>query len=147
MLEKINTTIKKFYSSQYSDVRSLALMVFAVIVILVSWSGVKAIQKNYELQKQIAQLEQENSVKKLENDNQKLKNTYLETDQFLELAARKQFGLAAPGETVVIIPERVAFDRIPEMPSVTKQEPVKTSNKPEYQKNIESWLDFFLGRD
>ena len=147
MFDQINTYKKKFIGSQFSDVRTLALMAFAIIVILVSWSGVKATQRNYELQKQIAKIEQENDVKRLENDNQKLRNEYLQTDQYLELAARSQFGLAAPGEKVVIIPKEVALARVAGLQAkALNNEQTTPETKPQYQQNIEAWLDFFLGR-
>jgi len=42
--------------------------VFTVIVLLISWSGVKSIQTNYGLQKQISKLQQENDVAKLQKE-------------------------------------------------------------------------------
>lgn len=148
MFDQINNYKNKFVGSQFSDVRTLALLAFGVIVILVSWSGVKATQRNYELQKQIAKIEQENAVKRLENDNQKLRNEYLQTEQYLELAARSQFGLAAPGERVVIIPKSVALQRVAglQTPATSSEQPVVSEAKPRYQENIEAWLSFFTGR-
>jgi cell division protein FtsB len=147
MLDQIKNYKQRYLGSQLSDIRNLALIAFGIIVILVSWSGVKAIQRNYELQKQIAKIEQENEVKRLQNDNQKLRNQYLETDQYLELAARGQFGLAAPGESVVIVPKAVALAKVADVNIDTglSAEQV-TDTKPSYQRNIEAWLDFFLGR-
>ncbi|MCW1907875.1 MAG: septum formation initiator family protein [Candidatus Saccharibacteria bacterium] len=147
MLNQIKTYKQRYLGSQLSDIRNLALIAFGIIVILVSWSGVKAIQRNYELQKQIAKLEQETAVQRLENDNQTLRNQYLETNQYLELAARGQFGLAAPGENVVIVPKAVALAKVADVKIDTglSAEQV-TDTKPAYQRNIEAWLDFFLGR-
>lgn len=59
MLEKIKTADKKALLSQLRDTRTLGLLVFVVLVLLVSWSGIKSIQTNYELQRTIARLEQE----------------------------------------------------------------------------------------
>jgi len=141
MLENAKTKIVEFVKS-LSDLRVVGQVFFAVIVLLISWSGVKAIQANYELQKKIVRLEQEVEISKLENDNIKLENKYLETDEFLELAARRQFGKAAPGETLYIVPKRVAMAHV----TISAEDGDKqaSNKKPEYQQNLEAWGSFFF---
>lgn len=150
MLEKIKN-LKKYrkhpYVEQLKDVRVIGLLVFCVIALLVAWSGLGAIQSNFVLQKQIARLEQENKVKDLENTNLQLKNQYYTTDQYLELQARRQFGRAAPGETVILVPKHVALSHTVEVKDEAK--PVATPTvpeKPSYQKNFEAWVEFFFHR-
>jgi cell division protein FtsB len=147
MLEKLKRYQNHPYAEQLKDVRVIGLLVFGVIVLLVTWSGLGAIQSNFVLQKQIARLEQENEVKDLENTNLKLKNQYYNTDQYLELQARRQFGRAAPGETLVIVPRSVALSRTAEI--TTEAEEQKAAPKPEkpsYQQNFEAWMEFFFHR-
>src|SRR5438105_1802103 len=95
--------------TQFRDVRTLGLGVFLIVVLMVSWSGAKVIQRNYELQKQISELKQENDVQELANNNQRLENDYFKTNQYLELKARQDFGLGLPGETELILPKDVAL--------------------------------------
>ncbi|HSH56117.1 MAG TPA: septum formation initiator family protein [Candidatus Limnocylindrales bacterium] len=130
------------------DVRTLGLIAFGIIVLLVSWSGVKAIQTNYQLQKQISQLQQENEVQKLKNSNQQLKNEYYKSSQYLELSARQNFGLAAPGEKILIVPKEVALAHVSGVKAVDVISAVekRADNHPFYQKNWQAWLDFFLHR-
>ena len=148
MFEKIKTLKISKYLVQLNDVRTLGLVAFGVIVLLVTWSGVKAVQTNYDLQKQISNLTAENQVRELENQNLRLKDEYLKTDQFLELAARRQFGLAAPGEKVLLVPKSVALKHVFNV----DQAPVELGNtsgnitKPKYQQNFEAWVNFFLHR-
>ncbi len=140
MFEKLKTKIVEFIKS-LTDLRVVGQVFFAIIVILISWSGVKAIQANYELQKKIVRLEQEVEISKLENDNIKLENKYLETNEFLELAARRQFGKAAPGETLYIVPKKVALAQVtPPADEAAKA----SSKKPQYQQNLEAWSSFFF---
>jgi cell division protein FtsB len=87
---------------QLSDPRNIGLYIFAIIVLAIAWSSARTVQKNYDLQKQIASLQQQNSVLELENQNTDLQNKYYTTDQYLELAARQSLGLAAPGEKVML---------------------------------------------
>src|SRR5665213_2340875 len=93
-----------FYLHRLGDIRFAGQVIFVVIVLLISWSGVKSIQANYGLQKQISALKQQNALQKLQNDNLALQNQYYNSNQYLELSARQSFGLAAPGETEVVVP-------------------------------------------
>lgn len=130
------------------DMRVLGLMIFLVIVLLVSWSGVKAIETNYGLQKQISQLEQENNVQKLENENMKLANEYYKTSQYLEIQARKDYGLAAPGETVLVVPRHVALAHTVDLPKPKAGAVAEDdSKKPAYIRNFNAWMDFLFHRE
>ncbi len=131
---------------QLLDVRNIVLYIFAIIVLAITWSGVKAVQRNYELQKQISVLNQENQILELENSNSKLRNKYLETDQYKELSARQNLGLAAPGEKVLTVPKSVALKYV-EMPLVEAEADKVTATGPTgYKKNLQNWRDFLLGR-
>lgn len=134
--------------SRVTDIRSIGLVVFAIIVLLVSWSGVRAIQANYELEKQIAGMRQENALQELRNNNQKLKNQYYETPQYLELAARQNFGLALPGEKELIVPKDVALKYVKGVQPVASVEPVSEAKKHVsfYERNWQAWINFFLNR-
>lgn len=146
MQEKIKEYLKHPAAQNLNDTRVLGLIAFGAIALLVTWSGVKSIQTNYELQKQISELTQQNSVKKLGNTNLQLKNEYLKTDQYLELSARQKFGKAAPGETVYIVPKEVALANSVEVEKKTDVKTEKEAAKPGYQKNLEAWGDFFFGK-
>ncbi len=141
MYEIVKTKILDFIKS-LSDLRTLGQVFFVIIVLLISWSGVKAIQTNYELQKKIVRLQQEVEIQKLENENLKLSNQYLETDQFLELAARRQFGKGAPGEKLLVVPKSTAMKFVTK--SAKNKEEDKKISQPAYQKNLEAWINFFF---
>lgn len=142
--------IKDFWKSkkrqQLTDVRNIGLYIFAVIVLAITWSGVKTLQVNYELQKQISTLKQQNKVLTLQNGNTSLQNQYYQTNQYLELAARQDFGLAAPGEKILLISKDVAMKYVD--PSLSPQSSSKSlaDKRPYYVKNFQAWRDFLLGR-
>lgn len=131
-----------------ADTRNIGLLIFAVITLAISWSGVKTIQRNYELQKQISVLQQQNTVLRLTNENTDLQNQYLQTDQYLELAARQNFGLAAPGETVLLVPRSTAMKYVD--PAVVKTSSLdqigSEAKQSKYSKNFQDWGNFLLGR-
>ena len=101
------------------------------------------------MQKQISKYEQENAVQKLANQNLKLQNDYYETPQYLELAARKDFGLAAAGETVLVVPKQVALSHTVDLPKSAANVTVTVddSKKPVYQRNFNAWMDFLFHRN
>ena len=141
---KNNFQLKKFQA--LTDTRVLGLIGFGIIAVLVSWSGVKTIESNYVLQKQISEQIQKNDVAKLENTNAALKNEYYKTDEFLELAARRQFGKAAPGETVLIVPKKVSLKYTADLPKSTTENTKVKQDLPFYQQNFNDWMDFFFHR-
>jgi len=135
----------KAYILTLRDVRNVGSLVFVVLVLLVSWSGVKAIQTNYRLQQEVTKLEQQNAVARLKNTNQVLQNDYFKTSQYREITARQNFGLAAPGETVWLVPKEVALAHVVPEPEVTEAKQ-KAKHKLFWQENFEAWIDFFFHR-
>lgn len=148
MISKIKNIPKSDIIAFFSDIRNLGLVVFAIIALLVTWSGIKVVQTNYDLQKQISEMQQENNVVRLENSNAALRNQYLQTDEYLELVARKQFNKALPGEKLLIVPESVALSHTIELPESEEPTPQEQAeNKgPWYERNFNAWLDFLLQR-
>jgi cell division protein FtsB len=152
--DKTNTMLKvesylalaKAYVLSLRDVRNVGLLVFTVIVLLISWSGVKSIQTNYGLQKQVARLSQENQVQTLANADLALQNRYLDTPQYLEVTARQNLGLGAAGETELLVPQSVALAHTVKQPGVSTVAPA-VPKLPLWQRNFEAWMNFFLHRD
>ena len=146
MIEKIKNYQNHPSFKQLQDVRVLGLVAFAGIALIVSWSTISAIQTNYGLQKQISALQQENYVQELKNKNQKLANQYYNTSQFLELAARRQFGKAAPNEKLLLVPKPVALAHTSNVSSSVSKTPSSPSHSSTYQRNFQAWMDFFQHR-
>ncbi len=145
MFEKIKSIPKSSYVQSLQDVRNFGLLIFVVASLLVTWSGIRVVQRNYDLQKQISVMRQENDVKKLANSNLALKNQYLETDQYLELTARRQYNKALPGEKLLVMPETVALAHVGELPDPPEEAvPAVQDEGPWYERNFNAWLDFLF---
>lgn len=145
MQNKIKNFIKKDLPVMAHDPRFVGLMIFLVMILLLSWSGIKVIRSNYDLQKQISEITQKNSVAELQNKNLALQNEYYNTDQYLELAARQNFGLAAPGEKELIVPKDVALRYAAELPANQDPAAAKQEKVPFIIRNLREWRDFFFG--
>lgn len=144
MLNKIKTVVSVYVIPNLRDVRFLGLIVFGVLIILTSWSAVRIIEVNYSLQKEIAALDAKNQVRALENENLKLKNEYLNTDTYLELTAREQFGKGAKDEKLLLVPKDVALSRAPRLPDETPSVVSKPNKNPVYIQNLKDWRDFYF---
>jgi cell division protein FtsB len=138
-------SIVRDYVLSLRDIRNVGLLVFTIIVLLISWSGVKSIQTNYGLQKQIARLEQQNQVNTLEVNNLALQNQYYNTNQYLDISARQNLGLGLPGETELLIPKNVALAHTVKQPG-TSAVVSEVPKLPTYQRNFQAWLNFLLHR-
>ncbi len=150
MLQNIKNYFTSAKIKQLTDIRNIGLYIFVLVVIAITWSGINTVQDNYELQKQISQLKQENTVVALQNANKTLENQFLSTNQYLELAARQNLGLAAPGEKVIVIPKAVAqryAGASDKAESTNAQASIKKiDNRSKFVKNMQDWRDFLLGR-
>jgi cell division protein FtsB len=146
MQTKINY-IKAFASDfiyRLRDVRFAGQVAFVVIVLLISWSGVKAIQMNYNLQKEISTTKQKNQIERLQNNNLVLQDKYYSSSQYLDLQARLNFGLAKPGEQEILVPANIALSYAPKIniPTSSRSKVPMSS----LQQHITDWVNFFLHR-
>jgi cell division protein FtsB len=148
MFEQIKNTLNSKHAKQLLDVRNIALYIFGLVVLAIAWSGAKTVQNNYELQKQVSSLKQQNQVLALLNANTYLQNQFYQSNEYLELSARQNLGLAAPGEQVLLVPKSVAMKYVdPSLANASSNTPAASiDNRPKYAKNLEAWRDFLLGR-
>ncbi len=117
-----------------------------VIVLAIAWSTVKAIEANYQLQRKIVLLQQQSAVLKLQNDTTDLKNRYYNTDEYLNLAARQNLGVAAPGEKVLTVPHDIALKHVDTALLAKTITPKTADKRSKVQRNLDDWKDFLLGR-
>jgi cell division protein FtsB len=148
MFDEIQKILNGKKSKQFLDARNIGLLIFGVVVLAIAWSGAKTVQSNYQLQKQISKLQQENEVVHLQNNNTYLLNQFYKTDVYQELSARQNLGLAAPGEQVLIIPKNVAMKYVDPALADRRDNTTAASidNRSKVTKNLEAWRDFLLGR-
>ncbi len=145
MLAKIKKIKTEDIIKRFSDVRIVGLLAFGVVVLLVTWSILNALEVNYELEKQKTDLEQKNQIQKLQNENIKLQNVYFQSDEYLELSARRQMNKAAPGEKLYLVPKSVAMAQTVNLPKTQRQlEQEKEQHKSKFSRNLEAWKNFLF---
>ena len=140
----MNIKIKQFaYKIQhkYLTYNNLTILVALIISFGFIWSSFGAIEKNYELEKQIGQKNKEMKLDQLQVDNLGLENKYYQTDEYKELAARKQLGLAKAGETILILPVNTT-----KASNIDKSlSTINSSQNEVKESNFAKWINFFSG--
>lgn len=131
---------------QLQDVRVAGVLIFGVIAILVTWSSLGVIEQNYNLETEISKLQQQVKVQQLENNNLALQNQYYNSNEYLDLQARQLFGIAAPGEKEIIIPDSVALSNSVDVTNQTNLTNTASPPQPFYQRNFQAWMNFFFHR-
>ncbi len=142
MLQKLKTkVINRQFLKDYLSIGAIGVYIALIVALSVSWASIKIIQRNYNLLKEIAVEEQQVEINEKKVANQKLLNDYYKSDDYLELAARRELNKAAPGEKLIVIPKSVALSKLPKLPAEAK-----TDSKELETSNWQAWLDFLSGR-
>lgn len=148
MIYNISVVIKKIKNIDFKTVlsnKNLSLYLFLIVALAVAWSTARIIQKNYVLQQQITELQQQTVIQEQENKNQALKNQYYQTDAYLDLAARKYFAKSSPGERIFVVPEETASKYI-KTPPAPETESRIVEQKNRILKNWQNWLSFLTNQ-
>lgn len=144
-LSKIKTKDLHELVKRFSDIRVAGLIAFGIVVLLVSWSILNVLEVNYQLEKEKADLLQKTKIQDLENENLNLQNVYYQSNEYLELSARRQLNKAKPGEKLYLIPESIAMANTVNLPKTKHQvQEEKLQHKSKYSKDWEAWKAFFF---
>lgn len=143
-MDKLKTNIRRVYyhvKHNYFTLNNAVLAIALLIAFGWSWGAVSTMQRNYELQRKVDTRERELRLTELEVQTLEYQSRYYASAEYQELAARQNLDLAAPGESVLILPansEKAAqYDT--EINAVVAHEPVAPPS------NIEQWLTFLTG--
>jgi len=138
-IRKYKALIKAFIF-RLRDIRFAGQFVFLFVVLLISWSGVKAINLNNKIQKEIVATKQENEIQTLENKDLKLQNLYYSSNQYLDIQARSYYGLGVSGEKEIIVPSNVALSYAPKIKLPMNSKLPSKLQELSYERNIQSWF-------
>ncbi len=114
---------------------NVILIIGAIVALGWAWSTINVMTKNYNLERQVQEAELDNQIMELQNENFKLEQAYYQTNEYLELQARKLLNKAVVGEHMVILPQATSD-------TTGKNSKIKTIEK----SNFEQWVDFLFGR-
>lgn len=121
----------------YVTIQNGALAFGLLVALSWVWGTVGTLGKNFELQRQVDQLDAQIELAKLQNQNLAYQKNYFESSEYLELSARELLGKVAPGEHVVILPDSSQIKD-------TTDTPQRAGSRAE-PSNFSQWMQFFFG--
>src|SRR5579875_960937 len=83
---------------RYATLNNAVLAIAVFIALGWVWGSVDALGRNYKYQQQVDDERAQNQLISLQNDNLKAEQSYLQSNEYLELAARAKLNKALPGE-------------------------------------------------
>lgn len=123
---------------------NIVLVIAAGIAISWAWSSVLAVERNYQLQREVDDKYRALQLKQLQTDTLAYEQRYYKSREYLELESKRRLGLAQPGEKVVVLPpntEKAKQATASQKPTTFTVNPVNTPAPPPLQQ----WLNFLFG--
>lgn len=143
MQEKIKSKISTTRIRELFTLYQISVMVIIVISFSILWAGIRVVQRNYILLKQVSVLEQEIELMKISVANQKLMNEYYSTDSYGEIAARRLLNKSMPGEKLMLVPKSLALEKVP---GALASGNVDTEEYKPKLNNWQKWIRFLSGK-
>lgn len=120
---------------QYATLNNAVVAIAVFIALGWVWGSVDALGRNYKYQQQVDAARAEVELLGLTNQNLKAEQNYLQSNEYLELAARAKLNKALPGEKLVVLPQATASTA-----------PKTTTASAPAESNFAQWLDFLFGK-
>lgn len=129
------------------NIYTLGYIVIIIFFFYTVWGSISAMQRNYLMQRQLTEKELQLKLVKLQVENLELEKAYYQTDEYKDLSARTNMGLATNGESVLILPPNSEMaskieDKISISPNVLLQDTVKVD-----ESNFSQWKKFLFGEN
>ena len=139
-MRNIKLKIRQFFyrlRQEYLTFENIIFVTAIVLCVFWTYKTIITMSTNWELSRQVVSKKKELTRLELENETLELENDYYRTDEYKELAARRQQNKKLEGETMIYLPEN--SEEAKNKHSETDQ------NESEPLSNIEQWLSFLLG--
>ena len=122
---------------------NIVLAVAAVIAISWAWASVQAVQRNYQLQREVDDKRRQQSLMELQTDTLAYEQRYYKSREYLTLEAKRRLGLAEPGEKVLVLPPNSATAKAADANALppTTAAPADAPAPPPFQQ----WMNFLFG--
>lgn len=130
-------TINRFLYRLRHDYLTLNnIVVVAAFLIALGWvwGSIEAMQRNYELQQMVATKRRQVEIETLQVALLGYEGKYYESAEYLDMEARRRFGLGTPGEKQLIVPS-------------TDEASIKESTPPQTAttSNFQQWMNLLFG--
>ena len=136
-IRRLAYRIRYEYMTLNNVVMTIALIIAATWV----WGAVSAMQRNFALQHNLEDKNRQLTLTQLEVETLKYQSQYYKSTEYQELTAREHYGLALPGEKLLILsPNSAKASENNQFATAQSTATVEKSN------NFQQWMDFFSGK-
>ena len=140
--EQIQKKVRHYWRT-YGTMNNIVAFVALAIAASWAWGSVATMQRNFALQREVDSRRRELELTDLEVQTLQYQQNYYRSDEYKDLAAREDLGLASPGEKVLILPPNsFAVKRETEQANRKAVAVVKPGSAPS---NLIQWMNFFSG--
>lgn len=143
MLTDIEKRLRHLWRA-YGSLNNIVMAVALVIAAGWAWGAISMMQTNFEAQKNVDALIRQRELTDLQVQTLELQKSYYQSDEYKDLAAREDLGLARPGEKVLLLPPNSSEVKRADTAAAKGSDRVARATSRE--SNIEQWIDFLTGR-
>jgi cell division protein FtsB len=141
-MKKIN--IRRLYyhvRHNYFTLNNVVIVIAFAIAAGWVWGSLGVMQRNYDLQKGVDYKQRQLQLIQLQTASLQLESRYYKTQEYQELAARQDLGLALPGESVLILPANSQSAIDADKQTQTQVTTIQNIG------NYGQWMNFLFGAD
>lgn len=131
----------------YGTLNNIVIVVALLIATGWAWGSISIMQTNFAAQKMVDSQKRELDLMQLEVDTLQYQQNYYKSDEYKDLAARTNLGLAAPGEKVLLLPKNSPAVVMADKESEKKSLAPSTRATTPASSNFDQWINFFLGNN
>ena len=127
----------------YLTTNNVVLIVAAGIALSWVWASVQAVERNYQLQREVDAKYRSLQLAKLQKETLEYERRYYKTSEYQELEAKRRLGLALPGEKVLVLPPNT--DKAKQLGGEQEQLAVLPPDDASAPPPLQQWLNFLFG--
>lgn len=140
-----NINIRKTYyliRHRYLTMNNVVMTIALLVGIGWAWASVGAMQRNYDLQKEVDDKARHQRLLELETQSLTFEQKYYQTAEYQELAVRERLNLAAPGEKMVLLPpnSQTAMQADMVVSEISQGGTTEAESS-----NFQQWMNFLFG--
>ena len=138
-MDKIKTQLRRFryYTKKdFLTIHNIATAAAIILGLVFTYNAITATARNWQLEQKLKERKLESAKLELEVDTLKYQKQYYNTDEYLEIMARKKQNKMLEGETMVVLPDNTEKAK-------NKYSEFETGNS-QKRSNFEEWLDFLF---
>jgi cell division protein FtsB len=140
-MKKIN--IRRIYyhiRHRFLTMNNIVIAVAFMIGASWAWGSIGMMQRNYDLQKEVDTKTRNLKLAELQTQNLAYEQRYYQSGEYQELEVRKRLGLAAPGESVLILPPNSQQAKSADVVAVKKSVKLAVPAS-----DFQQWMNFLFG--